>query len=116
MDPCTCDDEFCTNCGDILPRAVPIGRPVLCDDCDDNDCDEPCWCGEPHPYYDYDQIAEECDGSGVVSCLCGGDQCVCHHHGDAPCAGCVFCDNADEDYVEDDCDGTDNDCDEDRPW
>lgn len=29
-----------------------------------------------------------CMGSGSVDCHCGGDQCYCENHGDAPCPVC----------------------------
>lgn len=48
--------------------------------------DVPCWCGEPHPYYA--PIRRTCGGTGHVDCLCGGDFCVCHNHGEVECYGC----------------------------
>ncbi len=29
-----------------------------------------------------------CSGFGTVDCHCGGDQCFCDNHGDAPCLVC----------------------------
>lgn len=34
----------------------------------------------------------DCNGHGSIECRCGGDQCVCHNHGAAECAGCPECD------------------------
>lgn len=35
--------------------------------------------------------ASSCDGSGFAPCLCAGDSCSCHHHGEAYCRGCAAC-------------------------
>lgn len=51
--------------------------------------DTPCWCGEPHPYYA--PIRRRCGGAGYVHCICGGDFCVCHNHGEVECFGCKDC-------------------------
>ena len=40
-----------------------------------------------------------CGGLGVFECLCGGDQCVCHNHGEVECPGCADC----EDLGAEDC-------------
>lgn len=48
-----------------------------------------CWCGHPNPHFE--PAAGPCDGSGDVDCFCGGDQCVCHNHGEAECPGCANC-------------------------
>ena len=67
--------------------------------------DEPCWCGEEHPYYADDGIDEGCGGSGMLYCRCGGDICVCHWHGEVDCSGCEDCAERDEsweDYSADD--------------
>jgi hypothetical protein len=37
-----------------------------------------------------------CGGYGHISCICGGDFCVCHNHGDVECDGCVDCEFGDE--------------------
>lgn len=52
----------------------------------------PCWCGEPSPLFDDDGLAESCGGTGFLACFCGGDACVCHHHGGVDCDGCDECD------------------------
>lgn len=43
-------------------------------------------------YYDDDMDSIQCPrcgGWGIVSCYCGGDLCVCHNYGDAPCPLCI---------------------------
>ena len=61
----------------------------------------PCWCGEKDPFYSDNGLVEGCGGTGTVECLCGGDQCVCHNHGEVECDGCEDCDyNADDDEVD----------------
>jgi hypothetical protein len=67
-----------------------------------------CWCGAVGDYDDLcdpDGLEEACGGSGYLNCYCGGDLCVCHHHGGIECDGCEDCD-LDED---------DDPCDEDYP-
>lgn len=52
-----------------------------------------CWCGEEGEEEDMfaDELEHGCGGTGTVHCWCGGDMCVCHHHGEAPCFGCPDC-------------------------
>lgn len=53
-----------------------------------------CYCGATGDYdamHDDDGLVYGCDGTGQVECRCGGDTCVCHHHGTAPCPGCDDC-------------------------
>lgn len=64
-----------------------------------------CWCGATGTYKELFDVAvygENCGGSGFLECLCGGDQCVCHHHGQSIlCPGCDDCardDHWDGDY------------------
>lgn len=57
--------------------------------------DIPCWCGEPHPYFE--PMHGGCGGQGIVNCFCGGDFCVCHNHGEIDCDGCPDCEDEDED-------------------
>lgn len=52
--------------------------------------DTPCWCGIKNPYFA--PIPSTCGGSGTIDCRCGGDQCVCHWHGEVECLGCEECD------------------------
>lgn len=52
----------------------------------------PCWCGEENPAYLDDGLDASYGGSGVLRCRCGGDSCVCHHHGELECLGCDDCD------------------------
>lgn len=51
-----------------------------------------CWCGEEG---DIDELCEDvpgaCCGTGMLECLCGGDFCVCHNHGEIECPGCEDC-------------------------
>lgn len=65
----------------------------------DLDAPTPCWCGEPDPLYDWEGLDETCGGTGTLHCYCGGDMCVCHHHGEIDCPGCDECcaDGEDED-------------------
>lgn len=49
-----------------------------------------CWCGTKNAYFAL--VESECSGTGTVYCYCGGDFCVCHHHGEAECPGCAMCD------------------------
>lgn len=53
-----------------------------------------CWCGTRNPYFATvrDGLDRSCDGTGTLYCLCGGDQCVCHWHGEVECDGCDDCD------------------------
>ena len=62
----------------------------------------PCWCGETRPYYE--DVFSGCGGTGMLECLCGGDFCVCHNHGEVECFGCPDCDPCCEGEDEDDFD------------
>ena len=71
-----------------------------------------CWCGAEGTYdelFDDSGLEDGCGGSGTLHCTCGGDQCVCHHHGETDCGGCDDCefdDGFDLDWDdEDDLDG-----------
>lgn len=57
---------------------------------------ERCWCGVENPYYA--PLPERCGGSGTFDCLCGGDFCVCHWHGEVECIGCPDCRESSDDY------------------
>lgn len=62
-----------------------------------------CWCGATGTYdelYDESGIDHRCGGGGTINCYCGGDQCVCHHHGSIDCDGCEDCESFD-DYDDD---------------
>lgn len=54
-----------------------------------------CWCGAKgtaDELFDSDGLDSSCGGTGYVDCYCGGDQCVCHHHGqEQECPGCDEC-------------------------
>lgn len=62
------------------------------------DLNTPCWCGEPDPHYEPQR--RNCGGMGYWDCLCGGDFCICHNHGESECFGCVDCeqDRDEDDY------------------
>lgn len=58
-----------------------------------------CWCGEKGKVtelFDYSGLDVTCGGLGVLYCHCGGDLCVCHHHGETDCPGCPDCDREEE--------------------
>jgi hypothetical protein len=59
-----------------------------------------CWCGAEGTFdelFDDACFEENCGGSGYLECQCGGDQCVCHHHGqEVECPGCEDCLNRDD--------------------
>ncbi|MAT84079.1 MAG: hypothetical protein CMD39_07290 [Gammaproteobacteria bacterium] len=62
----------------------------------------PCWCGEEAPHCDDDPYSRTCGGTGTLYCYCGGDQCVCHNHGEVDCPGCGDCAGEDEPWSDDD--------------
>ena len=58
-----------------------------------------CWCGAKGTYAElFDDSGKEngCGGTGIVRCECGGDFCVCHHHGEVECYGCEDCDRGED--------------------
>jgi len=68
---------------------------------DKNANEEPvleCWCGARGTYNELfsDDLDESCGGSGELNCYCGGDFCVCHHHGSTECDGCEDCQDEDD--------------------
>lgn len=74
--------------------------------------DDPCWCGEPHPWCADTRsgLRRRCGGTGMLDCECGGDQCACHNHGEVECWGCIDCDH-DLDQPDGEVDGPDGDSD-----
>lgn len=71
---------------------------------EDMDLDGPfrCWCGAEGTFeemFDFGDAESGCGGSGTITCECGGDFCVCHHHGEYECPGCDDC----RDHDFDDC-------------
>lgn len=67
-----------------------------------------CWCGAKGTaaeLFDDSGLDEGCGGTGSLQCLCGGDFCVCHHHGEIECDGCEDCEGHDGDC----CDWDDDD-------
>ena len=62
-----------------------------------------CRCGAKGRYEDLcdeSGLDFDCGGTGHVYCYCGGDLCVCHHHGqEQECPGCSSCwPDVDDDY------------------
>jgi hypothetical protein len=60
----------------------------------------PCWCGAKNPYFA--PMPAGCGGTGIAQCLCGGDTCVCHNHGEVECPGCGACGDEELDFDFDD--------------
>ncbi len=58
-----------------------------------------CWCGIKNPYFA--PVSGSCYGTGALDCLCGGDQCVCHNHGEVDCPGCPDCEGSEDDAGDD---------------
>lgn len=60
-----------------------------------------CWCGEQGTFdelFSDGPFQSTCGGDGYLNCYCGGDQCVCHWHGqEVECPGCDECCNGDDD-------------------
>lgn len=60
-----------------------------------------CWCGSKNPAYLDVWLSRTCGGDGVLTCICGGEFCVCHNHGEVECFGCEDCNEraaGDDDY------------------
>lgn len=71
-----------------------------------------CWCGESGTFAEMfgDALRSHCGGSGQLRCLCGGDFCVCHYHGETECPGCEDCEyDAETDFGEGEYDPYDQD-------
>ena len=80
---------------DPEPEPEPGPGPEPGPEPDDFDPVITCWCGARGTYdelFDDSDADGGCGGSGVVHCYCGGDLCVCHHHGEYECPGCEDCD------------------------
>ena len=60
-----------------------------------------CWCGAKRGWFSVSYL-RGCGGQGIRYCLCGGDLCVCHNHGEIECDGCAECEDIGEKY--EDCD------------
>ena len=90
----------------------PDGYDTIDDEDDEPDGDEivTCWCGVTGPaseMFSDEPYDETCGGTRHLECYCGGDLCVCHHHGQSiECPGCEDCrygdDDDDDDYYDDD--------------
>jgi hypothetical protein len=90
----------CQGCG----RDLGDGEP--CPVCEAGEL-EPirCWCGAEGTFndlFDTSGLDSTCGGTGSLNCYCGGDQCVCHFHGETDCPGCEDCLDPDDYYDEDD--------------
>lgn len=70
----------------------------------DDDERTPCHaCDEPNAHFE--EVDGSCGGSGTLQCICGGDFCICHNHGEVDCPGCEDCDgngDFDDDDFDDD--------------
>lgn len=62
-----------------------------------------CWCGTRNAYFA--RVYGQCSGTGSIECICGGDFCVCHNHGEVDCDGCANCEERDD--LDDDQQGDD---------
>jgi hypothetical protein len=56
-----------------------------------------CHCGAQNGWRSTVDLDDDCGGTGVLYCWCGGDLCVCHNHGETPCFGCEECEGDDDD-------------------
>jgi hypothetical protein len=73
--------------------------------CDDDGEIIRCWCGVEGTYeelFDDASLDRTCGGTGELNCECGGDLCVCHHHGATECPGCDDCEGDENDWYDDD--------------
>ena len=81
--------------------AEPLGSASVPEDMEiDEDTPITCWCGETGTYeelFDDSGLDTRCGGTGELQCHCGGDLCVCHHHGATECFGCPDCEDQEED-------------------
>lgn len=86
----------------------------MSDEADETDSDDElitCWCGATGTFdelFDQDVYEQHCGGSGTLHCECGGDFCVCHHHGEVECEGCPDCEADEDDDFEGMADGFDD--------
>ena len=76
--------------------APPGCAPTTGSEADEITLDHSCWCGETKPYYA--PLPKRCGGDGYFDCLCGGDFCACHWHGETECYGCADCRDTEDDY------------------
>lgn len=79
------------------PPQSAIGPNGECEQGFDEDGEYQCWCGAKGKYSELcDASGLErggCGGLGMLNCFCGGDLCVCHHHGEVECPGCDECED-----------------------
>ncbi len=85
---------------------VPSVDDVVTEAAEPEDDKIECWCGAVGTFselFDSEVFEQSCGGSGYLRCECGGDFCVCHHHGEVECYGCEDCDcDFDDDDFDDD--------------
>lgn len=89
----------------IKPATVPSVDDVVTEASQPEDDKIECWCGAVGTFgelFDSEVFDQSCGGSGYLHCECGGDLCVCHHHGEVECYGCEDCDFDDDDFNDDD--------------
>lgn len=83
------------------PDAVPSVDDVVTEASELDEGLIRCWCGAVgtvSELFDSEVYEQSCGGSGYLYCECGGDFCVCHHHGEVECDGCEDCSFDDDDY------------------
>jgi hypothetical protein len=86
----------------LVAASLPTGEEDL-----DDGPPVSCWCGAEGTYsqlFDDSGLEGDCGGLGVINCFCGGDFCVCHHHGEVECPGCPACENEDDEEFWEDAD------------
>ena len=85
---CGCTDLDCSPCVERTGQPCFWIEPDRCSACAGHDTGE---LGAPDigdEDYDEDEWCWTCCGTGDVDCFCGGDLCVCAHHGTMPCPRC----------------------------
>ncbi len=97
LDP---DDDDDANHPALQDPEIAEDRLILsCKHCDawkpiEDDEEIECWCGArgtSEELFDRGVFRGTCGGMGFLQCECGGDFCICHHHGEVECPGCDDC-------------------------
>jgi len=61
-----------------------------------------CWCGATGKASEmFSPVERTCGGTGIIRCICGGDFCCCHNHGEIECDGCEDCEPDEDDWDDD---------------
>ena len=81
---CGCTEEDCSACAERTGEPCGWVEPDLCSACADRNHRT----GYDGAWDIEDEWCETCHGTGIVSCHCGGDLCVCRNHGEMPCPSC----------------------------